>query len=377
MVNNESKNAAHRLNCSASIMANRTTSAAFRAGIILIFSLHFCHAQKPCARPGARSADHFGIKFEQPFDPKKQPVLFIHGLFSDAETWNQMVKALRKDPETTQRFQFWFYQYESGTPTVGAAALLKLELDATIRNIEATHGISMDRRLVVVGHSLGGILAKSLISDTGDALWNAAFSAPIDEFHLTDEQKNLLSTAFIYQPRTYIEKTIFLATPHQGSRLASGLTGKIATSIAPRSARVEALIEAVRGRNRHLIHAGSECLYENNISSIQTLRRDSPIRQLLADLPIDPEAEFHSISGLKNRRLSKGDGVVPIESTRVHGAYCEIGIFSRHQIHKREETFRLVNLMLKTDFRKIPDETVIKRLSLFDFAFVRFRGLLL
>lgn len=350
-----------------------------RVFIVALFAICFArsgHGQMACSK-SAKSADHYGIKFAAPFDPAKQPVLFIHGLFSDARTWNQMVTELQKDPVYAQDFQFWFYTYETGTPTVGSAALLKLELDQTIRNIEKAHGISLERRLIVVGHSLGGLLAKSLISDSGDALWNAAFTAPIENFDLTPEQKTLLSTAFDYRPRSYVEKTIFLAAPHRGSSLASGLTGKIATSLAPRSAQIESLIEAVRSRNRHLIKPGSECLYESNVSSIQTLRQDSPIRQLVADLPIDSKAEFHSISGLKNRRFSKGDGVVPIESTVVPGAYCEIGIYSRHKVHQRAEAIRLVNLMIKTNFETLSDHTVIDRLSRLDVAFVRFKGLFL
>lgn len=344
---------------------------------VFLFSLSIqLSISADCPLSSKNKSERYGIKFGEPFDPDKLPVLFIHGLFSDSDTWSRMDKALRNDPGFVENYQCWFYGYESGTPTIGAAALLKVELDETIRNIEKIHGISMHRRLTVVGHSLGGIIAKSLISDTGDQLWNAAFTAPIDQFDLSDKDKALLSTAFFYQPRTYVGKTIFLATPHRGSALASGLTGKIATSIASRSAKVEALIEAVRTGNRQFIQPGSECLYENNISSIQSLRQDSPIRQLMFNLPIDPQAEYHSISGIKNRKF-RGDGVVPIQNTILPGAYCEIGIFSRHKVHHKEETFDLVNLMIKTDFDQLSDDVAIERLLNAPFAFVRFKGRLL
>ena len=59
---------------------------------------------------------HTGIYLTEPFDPKKIPVLFIHGLLSDPKTWERMVFELKKDPEIRENFQFLFYAYPSGTP---------------------------------------------------------------------------------------------------------------------------------------------------------------------------------------------------------------------------------------------------------------------
>ena len=108
------------------------------------------------------------ILFEQPFDPEKIPVLFIHGLFSSPETWEPMVSAFRANPEIREGYQFWFYSYPTDVSIVDSSARLRNQLDELIDNIESDYQLSMDRKITVIGHSMGGILAKSLISQSDD-----------------------------------------------------------------------------------------------------------------------------------------------------------------------------------------------------------------
>ena len=137
-----------------------------------------------------------GIYTMEPFDPARIPVLFVHGLVSQPNTWRTLVEELHSDSDIIKRYQFWFYAYPSATPVVPSAAILKLHLDRAIAEIERDFGVSMERRLVVIGHSMGGILTKSLVSRTGDKLWHGVFNAPLEAFDLDDQAQSLPSVSF-------------------------------------------------------------------------------------------------------------------------------------------------------------------------------------
>jgi hypothetical protein len=55
--------------------------------------------------------DFQGIYMLEPYDPKKIPVVMIHGLWSSPVTWLQMFNDLRADPDIRQHYQFWFCLY--------------------------------------------------------------------------------------------------------------------------------------------------------------------------------------------------------------------------------------------------------------------------
>jgi alpha/beta superfamily hydrolase len=51
-----------------------------------------------------------------PYEPKKIPVLFVHGLQDTSATWMQMFNDLIGDLEIRNGYQFWFFTYPTGYP---------------------------------------------------------------------------------------------------------------------------------------------------------------------------------------------------------------------------------------------------------------------
>lgn len=293
-----------------------------------------------------------GIYIMEPFDPKKVPVLFIHGLLSEPRTWRGMVEELQTDPDITKNYQFWFYAYPTATPVVPSAAVLKRHLDGAIRTVEKEYGVSMNRRLIVIGHSMGGMLAKSLVSKTGDRLWDAVFTAPLEEFDLTELQKKQLGAAFRYEPRRYVDEVIFIASPQRGSHLADSFGGRIGSKFSARPKSIEELSEALITKNRDRLKPEFYKFVADNVNAISTLRPDSPVTALLADLPVDKGVTFHTLAGIKQKdykegQAEAGDGIVPLESTVVPGARCEVGIYSGHSVHATKDAQQIVHMLLR------------------------------
>ncbi len=68
-----------------------------------------------------------GLYFIEPYQRGKIPVVFVHGLLSDPDTWDEMLNELRADPDLSERFQFAVYMYPTGNPFLLSAASLAPE----------------------------------------------------------------------------------------------------------------------------------------------------------------------------------------------------------------------------------------------------------
>ena len=63
------------------------------------------------------------------FDPRKVPVVMVHGLWSSPLTWMEMFNDLRSDPTLRKNCQFWFYLYPTGQPFWNSAVRFRVDLE--------------------------------------------------------------------------------------------------------------------------------------------------------------------------------------------------------------------------------------------------------
>ena len=113
----------------------------------------------------------FRVARLEPYDPNKTVLLVIHGLMDTPVTWVPMLNELRADPYIRRNYQFWFYSYPSGYPYPYSALVLREELDGIEK---AFH---LRKKMVVIGHSMGGCISRTLITDSGTKLWMEAFGS--------------------------------------------------------------------------------------------------------------------------------------------------------------------------------------------------------
>lgn len=102
-----------------------------------------------------------GIYLLEPFDPDKIPVLFVHGITGYPAEFRHLIARLDR-----KRFQPWLLYYPSG-------GRLEMLGRSTIRWITALGVQHRVRRLVIVAHSMGGLVSRSAINQwiasVGDA----------------------------------------------------------------------------------------------------------------------------------------------------------------------------------------------------------------
>jgi len=92
-----------------------------------------------------------GVYFLERDDPAKTPVLFVHGMSGTPLSFAYLAEHLDRS-----RFEPWFYYYPTGIHLDAAAD----HLNQTVAKLQRRHP---HQRLVVVAHSMGGLVSRAFI----------------------------------------------------------------------------------------------------------------------------------------------------------------------------------------------------------------------
>jgi len=283
----------------------------------------------------------------QPYDPNKIPVVFVHGLQDTPVAWVPMVNALWADPVLRRNYQVCVFSYPSGYPIPYSALLLRRELEAFDRTFPH------HRPIILVGHSMGGIISRLMITDSGgDKLWRYFFGKAPTQTRLSPQIKALLKEAFIFKPRLNVARLIFISTPHRGSVIAENSIGRIASSLIRKSARVmEAGPEILQAS---IVQEDPTVLKLTRLpNSIDTLSPNDPFVKEMNTLPMAKRVPYHSIIGDRGRgdTPNSSDGVVSYWSSHLDGAESEKIVPCGHGAHHNPEAVAEVVRILKKHIR--------------------------
>ena len=176
-------------------------------------------------------------------------MVLVHGTASSPFRWADMVNDLLEDKEIRDHYEFWFFSYNTGNPIPLSANVLRQSLIQAVKSLGGVQADPALGRMVVIGHSQGGLLTKMIAIDSGDKIWNTVSDKPLVELNLKPETKVLLQEALFVQALPFVETVIFIATPHGGSYQATltivGLFQKLVTlPLAVMSATADILANA-------------------------------------------------------------------------------------------------------------------------------------
>jgi pimeloyl-ACP methyl ester carboxylesterase len=289
-----------------------------------------------------------GIYLIHAYDPNKIPILFIHGLLSSPVSWQNLINDLCSDPRIIEHYQPWFFLYPTGQPALVSAEQLRKDLQATQRLFDPKGTAVASHHVVVIAHSMGGILAHTLVSDSGDALWDSFATRPFHRVVLPPEEKNLISGYFSFRRQPCIDRVIFLAVPHRGSPLASGILARIGNEFVRRPRIVVEGMRQLTASNPGILRpyiAREDA--RGGPTSLMSLAPKDPLLDTLAALPI--RVPFHSIIG--DRGLGGGlhgsDGVVPYTSSHLPGAESEKIVPAGHIVFSNPATVLEIKRILE------------------------------
>ena len=286
----------------------------------------------------------------QPYDPKKIPVLLVHGLGDSQATWAPMVESLRGDATFRNNYQVWFFSYPTGYPYPLMASVLRQQMDAINRRYPD------HKPIVVIGHSMGGMISRTLITDSGLNIWNRIFNTPPERTPLSKEAHDLMTKALIFQHRPEIARVIFCSASLGGSDMATGALGRLGADII--------------GSPSDLLEVGKEVAVlskprddgeqlKNIPNSIQLLDPKNRFVTAINKIPPAKGIPYHSViadrgkGGNLNRTPPiSTDGIVPYWSSHINGAQSERIVPSDHWSNRSPEGIaevrRILLLHLKT-----------------------------
>jgi len=277
----------------------------------------------------------------QQFDRARTPVIFVHGLQATAASWAPMIDSLRQDPWIRAHYQFWFFSYPSGYPYPYSAMLLRRDLDGIKRAFPS------QKRIILIGHSMGGMISRLMITDARDTIWRDFFGTPPARTPLAGETRQLLGESLVFNHRPEVKRVIFISTPHRGSKLASGWIGRIGASLV----RTPRLFEPVYAAMKPILVADTAARQLNRMAnSVDTLEPNDRFVEAVNKIPITPGIPYHSIIGDRGRgdTPNSSDGVVPYWSSHLDGAQSELIVNSDHGAQSNPDAIREVERILKT-----------------------------
>jgi pimeloyl-ACP methyl ester carboxylesterase len=285
---------------------------------------------------GERMRGGSGLLMLQPYDPTRIPVIFVHGLLSSTYVWRDVVNSLMADPELRQHYQFWGFSYPTGNPIAYSALLLRDDL----RYAQQRYGF---KQVILIGHSMGGILSRMQVTNSGRAIWNEGFGSKADQLYAEVPEDSLVKRALIFDANPTVKRVIFVCTPHRGSTLATGGIGALGMRLIRLPLKVAS---AIPKSVAAALAPNNDLRKYRAPTSISGLSPSNPLFKGLDKLPI--EAPHNSIIGDRGRgdTPNSSDGVVPYGSSHLDSAQSELIVPTDHGAMKSQKTIAEIHRIL-------------------------------
>lgn len=287
------------------------------------------------------------LLLNQPYDPQRIPVVFVHGTFSSPVTWAEMANTLNADPVLRQRYQLWSFIYGSGNPVVLSVADLRSALNAKVHEFDPQGTNALLRQMVLIGHSQGGLLTKCTAISSGDRLWRLVSTNRLEDLPITEALRAKLRERAFFEPLPYVKCVVFIATPHRGSYLSGGLARRFARKLVALPGDLVS-----QGQDLIKLTRGSEMgdFLDGELStSLDGMSPKNPGLLAIAEIPVVPGIKAHSIIPVLGNGDPKDggrDGVVAYSSAHVDYVESEFIVRSGHSCLNHPATIEEVRRIL-------------------------------
>lgn len=284
----------------------------------------------------------------QPYDPQRRVIIMLHGLASSPEAWINVANEVLGDETLRKNFQVWQVYYPTNAPLAFNQYAIRQAIEATLQHFDPTTEHRASQDVVLIGHSMGGVISRLLVSESGDQFWQPLVKTYQLEGERKEQARKKLQHYAWFEPMPEVSRAIFIAAPHRGtpfaenrfSRWAAGLV-KLPVSMLGRVTEIAQLLVVPSSANAEPL--------TRPLNSISNLSDQDLFVRLAADLPISKQVPYHSIIGNNTPKLSlteSSDGVVPYTSSHLSGAQSEKVIHSWHSVQETPEAIVEVRRIL-------------------------------
>jgi pimeloyl-ACP methyl ester carboxylesterase len=264
--------------------------------------------------------------------------------------------------------QVWVYFYPTGVPALVSAGDLRTQLRAARAFFSRPGRPPALNDIVLVGHSMGGLVCRPLVTHSGEALWKVTIRAQPNSAAaqaLASGSSSPLSAhdealrdLLVFEPEPYVRRVIFIATPHRGSAWADNWLGRLVGGrITIPDDFSDAWKELMALTPQEMSPSLAEYARGRKLNSVRALSPHNPGLLALAALPVAPGIPFHTITGDRGRGdgARASDGVVTYASSHLDGAASEKVVPSGHFLTNdpacTDEIIRILRLQLALESR--------------------------
>lgn len=300
------------------------------------------------AMSGGEEGGH--LFFLSPYDPTKVPVVFLHGVRSYPGVWKNTINELFADPELRRRYQPVCFIYPPKMPVPASAASLRQMLTRFRGQLDPEHDDAVLGRVVLVGHSMGGLVARMQVIDSGMDFWRAFFTATPGEIARTvdGEALHLVQRSLIFRRQPDVKLAVFVCTPHRGSDLADyGIVRAMLRLVLFLPEQAQRQLKALQELPAPYIHPTLREFHAFGLQGQDNSSTKHPYFKALSQRPMG--VPFHSIIAAKNGEdiPASSDGVVPYWSAHLDGAASETIVHHPHSCLAEPDTVQAVLRILK------------------------------
>jgi hypothetical protein len=239
------------------------------------------------------------------------------------------------------------FTYNTGNPILYSGGILTEGLRSVVRELDPEGRDEAMRKMVVIGHSQGGMLTKLTAIDSGNHFWDQIFNVPIDQLNISPETKELLQRSLFYKPLPFVRRVVFISTPHRGSFLAGDRVGNLLRKLISLPFVLLSPLEEIFKSSPDAV--ANRSLIDEVPRSTDNMNADSPFIKIYSSIPIAPGITAHSIIAVDNPEDPKeewNDGVVVYSSAHIEGVASEHIVHSGHSTQETPQTIEEVRRIL-------------------------------
>ena len=295
-----------------------------------------------------KAINTMGLYFSEPYDPRKIPVVFTHGLMSGPATFANLTNRLLVDPVIRENYQFWFFGYPSGLAWTIPASRQRQALKELMQEYNPRGTSREMNNIVMVGHSMGGLITRFNNSTKPWTLMKGVFELSPETFegmtlenwkkgmaplHYDEQTLERLQNNFIFSPPQGVTRIVYMATPHRGSTFADNWIGRLGQRLIdlPSDMLEEVTRIATLSRGMFLLNP---LQLKDELTSIRQLSPNSSLVKYMSELRGSPNVPVHSIIGDRGRNATpnSSDGVVKYHSSHLDWSASEKIVPSGHSV---------------------------------------------
>jgi pimeloyl-ACP methyl ester carboxylesterase len=283
-----------------------------------------------------------------PYRPGLIPLVLVHGTASSPARWAEVINEIINDHDLRDRYQIWLFTYNTGNPVLYSGGLLVQGLKNLVLQMDPEGKEEALRKMVIVGHSQGGLLTKLTAIDSGTVFWDNLFTLPPDQLNVTPESRAKLEQSLFFKPLPFVRHVVFISTPHRGSKVLSRNW-------------IRNLLQRVISLPFKLLSTIQEIYeYDSSVFKVAGMRDVIPrstdnmhpgsrFVKVFSSIPLSPTVQAHSIIAVNNPqdpREEWSDGVVTYQSAHIEGVQSELIVHSGHSAQDNPEAIEEIRRIL-------------------------------